>query len=251
MNKTKTMNLSEYQPYKKMGRSCQVKDIIEFQVNWPKITTTLNLSDNDLLMRYMCGNDIEQVVELWKNVYPEAYGSTHQFVFDPQWYSQHVLFDENWTVDAKEKDYAIILMEDLKERKLVGILLMTKVDQNLQIELTMGGLHSEFRETKVFYPFFKNILDVILTTEAELITVFAETWHSKTQELMDHHGFKIWGIFPGNMIRWSHDQKCYRACEVHYYRFINDGEKYATGFDEWVLSQKSKKLWQILDELND
>jgi hypothetical protein len=93
-------------------------------------------------------------------------------------------------------------------------------------------------------------LDTISTTEAELITVFAETWHSKTQELMDAHGFKVWGIFPGNMIRWSHDQKCYRACEVHYYKFINDGEKYATGFDEWVLSTKSKKLWQDLDKLN-
>ena len=133
----------------------------------------------------------------------------------------------------------------------MGILLMTKWDQNLQIEFTMGGLHSAFREKKVFYPFFKNILDTISTTEVELITVFAETWHSKTQELMDNHGFKIWGIFPGNMVRWSHDQKCYRACEAHYYKFVNDGEKYATGFDEWVLSKKSNKLWQALEKLND
>jgi hypothetical protein len=53
------------------------------------------------------------------------------------------------------------------------------------------------------------------------------------------------------MIRWSHDQKCYRACEVHYYKFVNDGERYATAFDEWVLSEKSKKLWQALEKLND
>ena len=245
-----TLNLSEYQPYKKMGQSCQLKNIADFQVNWPKLATANNLKKNDLLMRYMCENDIDEVVELWKNVYPEAYGSTHQFVFDPQWYDGNVLFDENWKADAKKKKYAIILLEDLKESQLVGILLMTKSDQNLQVELTMGGLHSEFREKKVFYPFFKNILDTISATEVELITVFAETWHNKTQELMDNHGFKIWGIFPGNMVRWSHGQKCYRACEVHYYKFVNDGEGYATGFDEWVLSDKSKKLWQVLEELN-
>ena len=246
-----TLNLSEHRPYKKMGRSCQLKDIDEFRVNWPKLTTANNLKKDDLMMRYICENDVDEVVELWKNVYPEAYGSAHQFVFDPQWYEGNVLFDKNWEVDTRGKQYAIILLDDLKESRLVGVLLMIKWDQNLQIELTMGGLHSTFREKKVFYPYFKNILDAISATEVQLITVFAETWHSKTQELMDYHGFKVWGIFPGNMIRWSHAQKCYRACEVHYYKFVNDGEKYATDFDEWALSEKCKKLWEILEKLND
>ena len=245
-----TINISEYQPYKKMGQSCQLKDVAEFQVNWPILSIAKNLKNSDLSMRYMRGNDINEVVELWKDVYPEVYGSTHQFIFDSQWYGGNVLLDENWEADKEKKKYAIILLEDLKKKNLVGILLMTKFDQNLQVELTMGGLHSTFREKQVFYPFFKNILDTISATEAELITVFAETWHSKTQELMDAHGFKVWGIFPGNMIRWSHDQKCYRACEVHYYKFINDGEKYATGLDEWVLSKKSKRLWKDLEKLN-
>ncbi len=244
------LNLSEYQPYKTMGQSCQLKDIMEFHINWPKLATASTLTNSDLNMRYMYGKDIDKVVELWKNVYPEAYGSTHQFVFDSQWYEDNVLFDENWKTDAKEKKHAIILLEDLKDSQLIGLLLMTKWDQNLQVEFTMGGLHSTFREKKVFYPFFKNILDMITKTEVELITIFAETWHKKTQELMENHGFKIWGIFPGNMVRWNHDQKCYRACEVHYYKFVNDGENYATGFDEWVLSEKSKKLWDVLEKLN-
>ena len=102
-----TPNLSEYQPYKKMGQSCQLKDIAEFHIHWPKLTTASNLTNNDLMMRYMCGNDIDEVVELWKNVYSEAYGSTHQFVFHPQWYEGNVLFDENWKADAKKKKYAI------------------------------------------------------------------------------------------------------------------------------------------------
>jgi len=250
MSEKPFLDLPEYQPYRKMGQSCELKDIAEFHIHWPKLTMASNLTSSDPIMRYMRGDDIDEVVELWKNVYPEAYGSTHQFVFDPQWYEGNVLFDEKWKEDSRERKYAIILLEDLKEGQLVGILLMTKWDQNLQIEFTMGGLHSAFREKKIFYPFFKNILDTISTTEVELITVFAETWHSKTQELMDYYGFKIWGIFPGNVIRWSHNQKCYRACVVHYYKFVNDGERYATGFDEWALSDKSRKLWQVLEKLN-
>ncbi len=245
------INVSDLSPYKKMGVSCQLKDIDEFRVLWPKLITAGNLSEKELVMRYMRRDDIDSVIELWKDVYPEAYGSTHQIVFDPQWYDGTVLFDENWETDTKDKQHAIIVMEDLKSDCLFGILLMTKWDQNLQVELTMGGLSSNFRKKQIFFPFFKNILDSFSDTEVELLTVFAETWHSLTQELMDAYGFKIWGIFPGQMIRWSSDQKCYRACEVHYYKFINDGEKYASTFDEWDLSVKSTKLWQCLEKLNN
>ncbi len=245
-------DLSAYRPYKQMGDSCELKDIAEFQLSWPKLIMDDKLNADEYNLRYMSANDIDEVIGLWKNVYPEVYGSTHQFVFDPQWYNDgNVLFNENWQTDAGEKQYAIIVMENLKDNRLIGILLTTKWDQNLQIELTMGGFHSDYRETKLFFPFFNNILNSILTSEVELITVFAETWHKKTQELMDHYGFKIWGVFPGNMVRWSHDQKCYRACEVHYYKFVNGGEKYATRYDEWRLSEKGEKLWKALEKLNE
>ena len=76
------LNLPEYQPYKRMGQTCQLKDIMEFHINWPKLVTASTLTNRDLIMRYMRSDDIDRVVELWKNVYPEAYGSTHQIVFD-------------------------------------------------------------------------------------------------------------------------------------------------------------------------
>jgi len=98
------LNLSEYQPYKTMGRSCQLKDIMEYHICWPELVTASTLTNSDLNMRYMRGNDINKVVELWKDVYPEAYGSTHQFVFDSQWYEDNVLFDEKWKTDKKEKN---------------------------------------------------------------------------------------------------------------------------------------------------
>ncbi len=158
---TFNLNTSGFSPYKNMGQSCDLKDITEFQVNWPKLETTRHLTDNKLDLRYMRQSDVADVIELWKDVYPEVYGSTHQFVFDSEWYDDSVLFEENWKKDAKEKQYAIIIMEDHNVNQLIGILLMTKWDQNLQIELTMGGFHSSSREKNVFYPFFKGILDSI------------------------------------------------------------------------------------------
>jgi hypothetical protein len=52
------------------------------------------------------------------------------------------------------------------------------------------------------------------------------------------------------MMRWSRDQSCYRACEVHYYKLINNGERFSTRPDEWSLSEKGRKLWAVLQELN-
>ena len=42
MTEKPTLDLSGYQPYKKMGQSYQLKDIAEFDINWPKMTTTNN-----------------------------------------------------------------------------------------------------------------------------------------------------------------------------------------------------------------
>jgi hypothetical protein len=250
MSERRFLDLAGCRPYKTMGQSCGLKDIAEFQVRWPRLTTSDDLKNDDLQMRYLRAVDVDRVVELWKNVYPEVYGSTHEFVFDPAWYQDQVLWDERFETDALDKQHAIILIENLENERPVGILLMTKSNQNLQVELTMGGLHSEFRRNQVFYPFFRDILDSISKTEAELVTVFAETWHDKTQKLVEHFGFNIWGIFPGNMMRWSRDQSCYRACEVHYYKLINNGKQFSTRPDEWNLSEKSRKLWAVLQELN-
>lgn len=244
------LDLSGYRPFREMGRSCELRDIQEFRIHWPELITEESLRRDDMLMRYIRGTDVEDVVKFWKKVYPEVYGSTHQFVFDPGWYEDNVLMDERREEDANRKDHAIILLEDLKEKRLAGILLLTKWDQNLQIELTMGGFSPDFRDKSIFYPYFKSILDSVCTSEVELLTVFAETWHSKTQELMDFYGFKIWGIFPGNTIRWSRDRKCYRACEVHYYKFVNGGERFVAPPEEWSLSEKSKALWETLERLN-
>ncbi len=250
MSRRRALDMAGCRPYRAMGRSCELKEIAAFQLRWPQLIASDELRGEALRMRYLRGGDVDGAIELWKNVYPEVYGSTHEFVFDPTWYRDQVLLDERFESDALDKQHAIIVMENAEIERLVGVLLMTKWDQNLQVELTMGGFHSEFRSHRLFYPFFRDILESISRTEAELLTVFAETWHDKTQRLMDHFGFSIWGISPGSALRWSRDQRCYRACEVHYYKFINDGERFATRSDEWSLSQKSRRLWAVLQELN-
>ena len=58
---TFNLNLSEYQPYKTMGQSCQLKDIMEFHINWPELVTASTLTERGLIMRYMRSSDIDRL----------------------------------------------------------------------------------------------------------------------------------------------------------------------------------------------
>ena len=87
---------------------------------------------------------------------------------------------------------------------------------------------------------------------AEYLTTFLETWHTITQAetLKTASGWKVAGIFHGNFTRWAKDQQEYRACEVYMYRFINDGDKYATKPGEWQLQPELRQLWEALEAFN-
>jgi len=93
---------------------------------------------------------------------------------------------------------------------------------------------------------------VAVASGAEYLTTFLETWHTITQAktLKYGEGWRIAGIFPGNFTRWAGGQEEYRACEIYLYKFINEGERYATRPEEWNLHPRLQKLWKVLEEIN-
>jgi len=90
---------------------------------------------------------------------------------------------------------------------------------------------------------------MVLASGAEYLTTFLETWHTITQDetLKKGHGWKIAGIFPGNITRWAGGQEEYRACIVYMYQFINDGDKFATRPQEWQLHPEVRRLWEEME----
>jgi hypothetical protein len=129
---------------------------------------------------------------------------------------------------------------------------MTKVDQNLQVEWTFAGTHPDFRQRGLMALLGDMMESICRASGAEYLTTFLETWHTITQgeTLKIGKGWRVAGIFPGNFTRWAGDQQEYRACEVHMYRFINDGEAYATQPLEWQLHPDLQHLWETLEAVN-
>lgn len=247
----RVLDMSPYRPYHRMGQSCQTRPIREKRVFWikPEPETVL---DGRFIVRPLRRADIDRAADLWRWAYPEVYGSGHDFILFPEEYEARITLTETWETDGREKPYCMIVVEEAATGRLVAAALMTKFDKNLQIEYTFAGTHPDYRQLGLMGCLGKVMDRMARASGAEYLTTFLETWHTITQKktLKCGQGWKIAGIFPGNFTRWAGDQQEYRACEIHLYKFINEGGKYATRPEEWHLHPEIQRLWEVLEAIN-
>lgn len=245
------LDMSPYRPYRDMGQTCRTRPIRDKVVRWawPEARES---REGRFVGRPLARGDIEAAAELWRQAYPEVYGSTHHFLLFPEDYEDRLALAETWEEDAVEKPCCMLVIEEKATGRLAAASLMTKFDQNLQIEWTFAATLPEYRQMGLMRLLGDMMEVVSRASGAEYLTTFLETWHTITQAetLKREWGWQLAGIFPGNFTRWTKDQQEYRACEVHMYRFINDGEKYATKPEEWRLHPELQRIWEALKAFN-
>jgi hypothetical protein len=136
------IDMTPYQPYRKMGASCDIREICDKKITWPRIDHVD--SDNpDFRLRAITRNDVEAVAELWRISYPEVYGSVHGWILDPDEYLERVAFAENWDDHAVSRPHAVMLGEDLAKDKIVMSSIYTKWDLNLHVEASFIAIHPD------------------------------------------------------------------------------------------------------------
>jgi GNAT superfamily N-acetyltransferase len=247
----RTLDMKPYAPYRRMALTCQTRPIQEKQVLWVMPQPKFH-KNGRFLGRVLSRRDIEAAAELWRWAYPEVYGSAHDFILFPEEYESRLALAETWDKDSRGKPFCMLVAEEVASGRLVAGTLMTKLDKNLQVEYTFAGTHPEFRRQGLMTLLGSLMHRMALVSGAEYLTTFLETWHTITQEktLKFAEGWQIAGIFPGNFIRWAGNNQEYRACEVYMYRFINNGDRYATKPAEWSLHPNLEKLWRVLEDIN-
>ena len=208
----------------------------------------------DFRLRTIRYNDIEAVAELWRASYPEVYGSVHEWILHSDEYETRAAFAENWNEDSVRRPHAVIVGEDMKSERIIMSSIYTKWDQNLQVEASFIAIHPDYRKTSMAATIWSNLASFYKWLEdsgAEYVTVFCETWHNITQYIwFKRLGWKIAGIFPGNFTRWAGGDKEYRGCTIHFYRFLNNGDKYSTKPEEWELLPEIKDLFDYMEKIN-
>jgi len=249
------IDMNNYKPYKKMGKTIITRTIENKKVVWPNFEE-INFNGN-FKIRIIDKKDIFAVTQLWRENYGELYGSSSKYdwVLYPERYDSNVALRESWEKDRLDKSFCMVIFEEKESLKIIGANVWFKDDRNLQIESSLGTFHHEYRQGKNSMDILSLAGDFIKKIEnesgAEYLTAFCETWHSITQFLcFKRWGYKVAGIFPGQFTRWNGEQQEYRACEVHFYKFIGDAEKYVTKIGEIKLFHEFNELWNTLENIN-
>jgi ribosomal protein S18 acetylase RimI-like enzyme len=249
----KQLDMTPCKPYRETGKTCELREIKKKQVIWPFIDYT-DPEHPNFRLRMISRKDTASVAGLWQAAYPEVYGSVHEWILHPDKYQGRVAFVDDWETDSRTMPHTVMIGEDQDTGRIVMASIYTKWDQNLHIEASFFAIHPDYRKGRIASAIWTNLAlfyKWLETSGAEYVTVFCETWHNITQYIwFKRFGWKIAGIFPGNFLRWAGGDCEYRGCTVHFYRFINDGEKYATKPEEWDLLPEIRELWEYLEKTN-
>ncbi len=247
------INMTPYQPYRKMGKTCELREIGDKKVIWP-LVDRIDADNPNFRLRAITRNDVDAVAELWRASYPEVYGSVHEWILDPVEYQERVAFAEHWEDHCVSRPHAVMVGEDLETKKIVMSSIYTKWDKNLQVEASFIAIHPDARKGKIGTSIWSNLASFYQWLEgsgAEYVTVFCETWHNITQYIwFKRMGWKIAGIFPGNFTRWAGGSNEYRGCTIHFYRLLNGGDKFSSLPEEWDLLPEVKELWECMERIN-
>jgi hypothetical protein len=139
---------------------------------------------------------------------------------------------------------------ELETDRVVAATLLTKIEKNLQVEFTFAATLPDYRLKRVMQNLRAITWKTALSSGAEYFTTFLETWHDITQKWCIKDGWQVAGIFPGNFVRWKKPDQEYRGCTIHCYRFVRNGEAYATLPEEWSLAPEFRELWEVLERIN-
>jgi hypothetical protein len=245
--------MNKYRPYADMGTSCATRKIREKKIIWP------DFEKNILVGKYRIApirrSDVAEAATLWRAGYPELYGSSAQYawVLYPDEYETRVAFKEAWTEDSWKKPHCMTVVRETKTDRIISLSLLTKDDRALHVEYSLGCVHPDYRGEGegLMVIAFEHLKAIEEETDTEYMTAFCETWHSITQYLcFKQWGWKIAGIFPGQVTRWCGENREYRGCIVHFYKFLGDSEKYVTKPEEWKMLPEVAKIWRVLEEVN-
>jgi len=249
----KKIDMGPYRSYGNMGSTCEKREIREKKVVWPE-PREKSICDGKFLLKTITRNDVDRAAEFWRASYPEVYGSIHGWMLDPGEYEQRVALKEDWERDSTDKPNAMIYAENLQTGDMAMASMLTKFDLNLHVEASFFAIHPDYRKGEGGFRIWEELheyYDFLKSSGAEYFTVFCETWQNITQYVwFKRFGWKVAGIFPGNMTRWRGGQEEYRGCTVYFYRLLNEGDRFSTKPEEWRLLPEMKRLWDCLEEIN-
>ncbi|MCX9073476.1 MAG: hypothetical protein OIN88_02300 [Candidatus Methanoperedens sp.] len=236
-------DISKYKPYKDYRGLCRFKSLKEKKMSWPAMEKYV--LDGKYRLRPLREDEIDEIVEIYRTGYPELFGNTHyEFVL----WSETLIKVLNTENGFMEGDWFLNALENVDEKKLVGALLINMDKGNMSVHWQSGVIHPDYRGAKGLFMAMCEYNDEFCEKAgAEYGYMTANTFHIKTQIVLKELGWKIRGIFPGNVCMWNHKDEYYRHSVVFFDKFFNEGEKLVP--KEIDLIPEAKKIYKLYEEI--
>lgn len=236
-------------PYREMATTCKTRPLNRKRVSWQRFDSE-PFEEGRFRAGVLSRRHIDSAAAVFRQSYPEVYGSPHEFVLIPEKYEDRIALEETWENDRRRKVYCMPVVVELETDRVVAATMLTKIEKNLQVEFTFAATLPEYRHKNIMQKLRAVTWKTALASGAEYFTTFLETWHDITQKWCLKDGWQVAGIFPGNFVRWKQPDQEYRGCTVQCYRFVRNGSDYTTQPEEWKLIPEFTELWEVLERIN-
>jgi hypothetical protein len=239
------LDINKYKPYKDFRGQCKFKSFTEKKMSWPKIENKYIL-DNKYILRPIKEDEIEEIVEVYREGYPDVYGNPeYEIVLCSESLLKKLQSDNGFM----KGDHLLIVIENLDEKKLVGATGIRMNLGNMSIHWEYGVIHPNYRGKKLFKELSVYLDKISENTGAEYGSMLAVTFHSITQKVLEELGWKTRGIFPGAILTWNYEDKYYRATPIYFDKFYNGGEELSP--KEMEITSKVEKVLECLKLISE
>lgn len=232
------LDMNKYKAYRDFRGQCKFKSLTEKKMSWPKIENKYIL-DNKYVLRPIKENEIEEIVGVYREGYPDVYGNPeYEIVLWPETLLKKLQSDNGFM----KGEHLLIAIEKLDEKKLIGAAGIRINLGNMSINWEYGVIHPDYRGKKLFKELSTYLDEISKNTGAEYGSILAVTFHTITQKVLEELGWKTRGIFPGAILTWNYEDKYYRATPIYFDKFYGDGEELVP-----IEIEKTSKVEAVLE----
>jgi hypothetical protein len=236
------LDMSKYKPYKDQRGLSKFKSLKDRKMFWPM--NEKHVLDSKYLLRPLRDYEIDDVVEIYREGFPELYGNDNHGVALWSDSISELLKTEKGFMQGS---WFIYVAEKLDMKKIVGVMLIRMDKGNMSIHWESGVIHPQYRGARGLFKEMCIFNDELSEKSgAEYSSIIAATFHPITQKYFKELGWKLRGVFPGFLLSWNHEDKYYRRSVVMFDKFFNNGKELVPKTAELI--PEAEKIFNLSEE---
>ena len=209
---------------------------------WPRIEVDKCTDSTNWVIRPICQKDVNQVVQLFREYYPELSGSEREHFLEESFFNSDVALLDSWEESCREKLWFVGVLQEVESRKIFGAFSFRKGKYDRIVQGTAMVIETSRRNKSFFAGVYDYWYTMIPAMPLEYYFTEVSTRHVYAQKIAVRLGLKMGGLMPGAIRRSKSENSFYRDTLIYMYRYFNGAEQRAT------LPENANILPELIEE---